>query len=80
MLRKFTLDDAQDVFNYASEPDASRFVPWEAHQSIEGSYNFINYILMQKDKTHMLFVWRYVWVYRVQKKSFGWIKIPMING
>jgi ribosomal-protein-alanine N-acetyltransferase len=47
LLRKFTLDDAEDVFDYASEPDVSRFVPWEAHQSIDDSYNFIDYVLKQ---------------------------------
>jgi [ribosomal protein S5]-alanine N-acetyltransferase len=52
-LRKFTLDNAQDVFNYASEPDVSRFVPWEAHQSIEDSYNFINYILKQYEEAKL---------------------------
>jgi [ribosomal protein S5]-alanine N-acetyltransferase len=50
ILRKITLNDVQDVFNYASEPDVSRFVPWEAHQSIEDSYNFINYILKQYEE------------------------------
>lgn len=52
-LRKITLDDAQDVFNYASEPDVSKFVPWEAHQSIEDSYHFINYILKQYEEAKL---------------------------
>ncbi|WP_323744647.1 GNAT family N-acetyltransferase [Thermaerobacillus caldiproteolyticus] len=47
ILHKFTLDDAQDMFDYASKPEVSRFVPWEAHRSVEDSYNFINYILKQ---------------------------------
>ncbi len=47
ILRKFTLDDVENMFDYASKPEVSRFVPWEAHRSVEDSYNFINYILKQ---------------------------------
>jgi [ribosomal protein S5]-alanine N-acetyltransferase len=47
LLRKFTLDDADDMFEYSSVPDVSNFVPWETHKTIEDSYRFLNYILKQ---------------------------------
>lgn len=46
-LRKFTFDDAQDMFEYSSEPDLTRFVPWETHKSINDTNKFLNYILTQ---------------------------------
>ncbi|WP_430787242.1 GNAT family N-acetyltransferase [Virgibacillus flavescens] len=44
ILRKITMDDAQDLFEYASEAVVSRYVPWEAHNSIEDSRAFLEYI------------------------------------
>lgn len=46
-LRKFTIDDASDMFEYSSEPDVSRYVPWETHRSIEDTNDFLKYILNQ---------------------------------
>lgn len=46
-LRKFTIDDRQDMFDYSSEPDVSRFVPWETHKTIEDTNDFLSYILNQ---------------------------------
>ena len=47
ILRKVNPDDAEDVFDYASEPDVARFVPWEVHRSLEDSREFINCVLKQ---------------------------------
>lgn len=46
-LRKFTIDDASDMFDYSSEPDVSRYVPWETHKSIKDTTDFLEYILNQ---------------------------------
>ena len=35
ILRKVTLDDARDIFAYASNPQMTRFTTWDVHQSIE---------------------------------------------
>lgn len=45
ILRKFNLDDAQDVFAYASNPEVARYVTWDAHATIENSIAFINWVL-----------------------------------
>ena len=42
LLRKLTLDDAEDVFEYASEPDVAFYVTWEHHKSIEDSIQFLS--------------------------------------
>lgn len=36
LLRKVSFDDVKDVFEYASDPQVSRYVGWEAHQTIRG--------------------------------------------
>jgi len=32
MLRKITLEDAQDIFEYSKDPEVTRFVTWEPHK------------------------------------------------
>lgn len=43
ILRQLTLNDAKDVFEYASVPEMSRFLVWEYHKSIQDSIDFINF-------------------------------------
>jgi len=40
-----TDDDAEDIFEYASNPEVSRFVGWEAHKTIQDSRDFLNKVL-----------------------------------
>ncbi len=49
-LRKFTMDDAEDVFAYASDPEMTRFVGWGAHQSIEDSREFLRRMIAEYDE------------------------------
>lgn len=41
-LRPLKLDDAEDVFAYASDPEVARFMIWDAHRSVSDSRNFLN--------------------------------------
>ena len=41
ILRKLTLQDADDIFAYGSDPEVSRFMTWETHKSIEEARSFI---------------------------------------
>lgn len=50
LLRKFTVDDANDMFDYSSVPEVSKFVPWETHTTIEDSKGFISYIIKQYEE------------------------------
>jgi ribosomal-protein-alanine N-acetyltransferase len=41
ILRKMTLEDAEAIFAYASDPEVSRYMLWETHRSIEDSRAFL---------------------------------------
>jgi ribosomal-protein-alanine N-acetyltransferase len=41
LLRKITPADEADVFDYASEPEVSRYMSWEPHQSLEDSRAYL---------------------------------------
>lgn len=49
LLRKITMQDAEDMFAYASDEDVSRYVTWDTHQTIEDSKGFIHFIEQQYD-------------------------------
>ncbi|HVF12514.1 MAG TPA: GNAT family protein [Actinomycetota bacterium] len=44
-LRPFTMNDAEDVFAYASDPEVPRYLPWEPHATIEDSRSFLEGVL-----------------------------------
>ena len=41
ILRKMTLDDAEAIFTYASDPEVTRYVMWETHRLVEDSRAFL---------------------------------------
>ena len=43
VLRRMTLNDAEAVFAYASDPEVTRYVLWETHHSIlyKGDHRFV---------------------------------------
>jgi len=45
LLRKLTLDDAEDMFEYASDPEVTKYLVWVAHQDIEDSREFLKSVL-----------------------------------
>jgi ribosomal-protein-alanine N-acetyltransferase len=47
ILRKMTLDDAEAIFEYASDPEVSRYVIWETHRSIEDSRAFLELVVQK---------------------------------
>ena len=44
-LRRIMTRDANDIFEYASDMQVSRFVTWEAHRSIADSLHFVRYLI-----------------------------------
>ncbi len=40
-LRKLALSDTEDVFEYNSDPEVSRYMTWQAHHSLEETRNFV---------------------------------------
>lgn len=41
ILRSITLSDAQDIFEYAQNPNLTNFTDWEASETIEETKDFI---------------------------------------
>ncbi len=50
ILRKLTPDDAQDMFEYASDPEMTRYVAWSPHTSIESSQEFIAWVMNRYER------------------------------
>jgi ribosomal-protein-alanine N-acetyltransferase len=44
LLRKMSLDDAEDVFKFSKDPEVFRYVGGKVHQKIEDSRKFLNEI------------------------------------
>jgi [ribosomal protein S5]-alanine N-acetyltransferase len=45
ILRKLTLDDADDIFEYASDDEVTQYMIWDTHKSIEDARGFISFVL-----------------------------------
>lgn len=45
IIRRLTFNDVADMFEYASNPMVTKYLPWEAHKSIEDTMNFLNMVL-----------------------------------
>lgn len=54
ILRKICIDDAEDMFNYASDPQVSRYVTWPTHQTLEDTLNFLRFVEEQYAKHTMV--------------------------
>lgn len=47
ILRRITLRDAHDLFDYSQDPEVARYVLWSAHRSVWDTKAYIRYILQQ---------------------------------
>jgi len=47
VLRKLKLEDAADMFEYASDPEVARDVTWEPHRTIEASRGFLDSVVQK---------------------------------
>ena len=45
ILRRVTLDDADDMFLYGSNEEVSKYVTWNSHKTLADTNEFINFIL-----------------------------------
>lgn len=45
LLRNLCFDDAEDIFEYACDPDVPKYSTWSAHQSIEDTYDFLDAVI-----------------------------------
>lgn len=68
LLRKITLNDASDMFEYACNPEVSEYTMWSAHTSIEDTKYFLKSITKMY-KRRELVDWGIV--HKVEKKFIG---------
>ena len=68
ILRKMTLEDTQDIFEYASDPDMTTYVTWEPHKSIADAISFINSMNQRYEKVGLS---EWGLVYRENNKFIG---------
>ncbi|BBH24145.1 alanine acetyltransferase [Paenibacillus baekrokdamisoli] len=45
ILRKITLNDLGDIYNYCSDKEVSKFTTWYPHSTIEDSLGFVKHII-----------------------------------
>jgi len=55
-LRKITMQDAPHLFEYAGDPEVSRYTTWYPHQSVADTRQFITTIL-NRYKAHQVAAW-----------------------
>src|SRR5947209_7876080 len=41
LLRPRTITDKEDIFEYASDPNVTKYMIWEAHKSIQDTIDFL---------------------------------------
>ena len=68
LLRKITLNDASDMFEYASNPEVSEYTMWSTHVSIEDTKYFLK-SLTKMYKKRELVDWGIV--HKADKKFIG---------
>jgi [ribosomal protein S5]-alanine N-acetyltransferase len=49
-LRKITIEDVEDMYEYGSNSEVSKFVSWDTHHSILDTKEFINFVLESYEK------------------------------
>ncbi|MCX6169249.1 MAG: GNAT family protein [Ignavibacteriales bacterium] len=54
ILRKLSLADVNDIFEYASNPEVSEFLPWETHKTIEDTHFFLELVEAQFNESNII--------------------------
>lgn len=54
IIRRWTLDDAESLFDYAKDLEVGPVAGWPAHKTIEDSLRTIKMFLMEKKPMHLL--------------------------
>lgn len=56
-LRKIKLSDLDDIFEYTSNPNTTKFLFWDTHSNKEQALNFINNTLNEYRNSDTRFTW-----------------------
>jgi len=68
ILRKMKLDDAKDLYDYASDPEVAKYVTWDYHKSIEDSISYLK-SMIQRYENNDVSEWGVV--YKENNKFIG---------
>lgn len=68
ILRKMTLEDAEDMFEYASDPDVAKYTTWDTHQSVKDTKFFLNTVV-ERYKNRQITDWGIV--HKGEEKLIG---------
>lgn len=60
LLRQMKKEDLQDVYDYASDPELTPFLTWEAHETLADSEAFMEFLFAQYEKG-VRGAWAIVW-------------------
>jgi ribosomal-protein-alanine N-acetyltransferase len=72
LLRAFERSDAAAVFNYASNPNVSRYTTWDTHRSIADSEAFIEWVFSHPPDQHTWAI-----VHREASKLIGAVEFTL---
>ncbi|MDI7743123.1 GNAT family protein [Lysinibacillus fusiformis] len=53
ILRKVTVDDAEDMFSYASNEEVTKYVTWNPHKTLTDTKEFINLIISKYESSQV---------------------------
>lgn len=77
ILRRFTMDDAQDMFdNWASDPEVTKFLTWPAHPNVDVTRMVLESWIPQYEDGGF-FQWVIVW--KETGKAVGNISVVKLN-
>lgn len=77
LLRKITEQDLNDIFEYASDNEATQYMPWDTHKSLADTKQFYNIVMDSYKELNSL---EYVFVLKETGKvigSGGSISLPL---
>jgi ribosomal-protein-alanine N-acetyltransferase len=52
-LRKITLEDVEDMYSYGSDEEVSKYVPWNTHNTLSDTKEFVEFVLNQYENNQV---------------------------
>ncbi|MEX1031125.1 MAG: GNAT family N-acetyltransferase [Paenibacillaceae bacterium] len=53
ILRKMTMEDQHDLFEYASDPELTKYTIWDYHRTMEDSIYYLQHVLTQYENAQV---------------------------
>lgn len=72
ILREFNLDDAKDVYLYASNDEVTKYLTWSSHKTLEQTLSVVKEFYMGRPGIFAIEL-------KIEKKCIGCIDLRLIN-